>query len=293
MDTAPSSHALSPAELRPLLGRADAPLLLDVRRAARFAESACLLPGARHCAPEQLQHQLAQLASWQPDQRAVVYCVHGHELSQTAAALLRGHGWDARYLQGGIEGGEPGVDAPALIANLRAQDLPRIAKRSDLGVTGAGPSRWVTRERPKIDRIACPWLLRRFIDRDAEFLYVPTAEVFNVAKARHAVAYDIPGAPITHEGPLCSFDALLAAFELRLPALDLLASIVRGADTDRLALAPQSAGLLATSLGFSRLFAHDDQAMLGAMLPVYDALFAWCCDRVAHTDESHHWKPQA
>ena len=280
--------SVTPADLRQLLGRAESPLVLDVRRLPRFQESPRLLPTARYCQPDKLADFVAQY----PPQAVVVYCVYGHEVSQESAAWMRAQGWDARYLQGGIEGGEPGVDAAEFLADLRAQGLPTVTKRSDLGVTGEAASRWVTRERPKIDRIACPWLIRRFVDAPAEFFYVPTQTVFEQAKALQAVAYDISGAPITHEGALCSFDAVLKAFDLKLPALDLLANIVRGADTDCLDLAPQSAGLLATSLGYSRLFATDDHAMLAAMMPVYDALYAWCCDRVAATDEAHNWKPQ-
>ncbi len=164
-------------------------------------------------------------------------------------------------------------------------------KRPDLGVTGEQPSRWITRERPKIDRIACPWLVLRFIDPRAEFFYEPTAQVFEEAKRLNAVAYDIPGAPISHEGELCSFDTLLRAFDLHDAALDLLATIVRGADTDRLDLAPQAAGLLAVSLGLSQLH-QDDHAMLEAALPVYDALYAWCRQAVAGQDEKHNWKPE-
>jgi hypothetical protein len=155
----------------------------------------------------------------------------------------------------------------------------------DLGVTGERPSRWITRERPKIDRIACPWLVLRFIDPRAEFYYVPTDQVFAQAQRLNAVPYDIPGAPITHHWELCSFDALLKAFALDLPALWALARIVRGADTTRLSLAPQSAGLLAISLGLSALYA-DDHAMLNAALPVYDALYAWCRDGKG---ETHGW----
>ena len=161
-----------------------------------------------------------------------------------------------------------------------------------LGAPPELPSRWITRERPKIDRIACPWLIRRFIDPAAEFLYVPKERVFEQAARHHAVAYDIPGAPISHEGERCSFDALQKVFGLHRPALDLLATIVRGADTDRLDLAPQSAGLLAFSLGLSRLH-EDDHAMLAAAMPLYDALYAWCSDRVQGQDEPHNWKPQA
>ena len=167
-----------------------------------------------------------------------------------------------------------------------------MRKRADWGVTGEQASRWITRERPKIDRIACPWLIRRFIDPRAEFFYVPTAQVFSEAARLQAVAYDIPGAPVSHEDERCSFDALLQGFDLHSPALDLLATIVRGADTDRLDLAPQSAGLLALSLGLSRVHASDDLAMLEAAMPMYDALYAWCCDRVRAQDEPHNWKPE-
>jgi hypothetical protein len=152
--------------------------------------------------------------------------------------------------------------------------VQRLAKLG-LPVTPGQPTRWITRERPKIDRIACPWLVRRFIDPRAQFFYVPVDRVFEDAQRLEAVPYDIPGAPIAHDGELCSFDTLLRAFDLRLPALLSLATIVRGADTGRPELAPQSAGLLAFSLGLSRLHA-DDHAMPEAALPVYDALYAWC-----------------
>jgi rhodanese-related sulfurtransferase len=268
VDTALPS--ISPSELAILLGRADAPLILDVRRRSRFDESDRLLPGARYCAPEDVIH----FAADHSPADVVTYCVHGHEVSQDAARALRDVGWNAHYLIGGIDG---------------ASALPRIHKRADLGVTGERPSRWITRERPKIDRIACPWLILRFIDRQAQFFYVPTSQVFDEARRLGAVPYDIEGAPISHAWELCSFDALLAAFDLRDPALDTLAKIVRGADTDRLALAPQAAGLLAVSLGLSRLHA-DDHAMLQAALPLYDALYAWCRDGQG---ETHTWKVHA
>jgi hypothetical protein len=163
-----------------------------------------------------------------------------------------------------------------------------LRKRPDLGVTGEAPSRWITRERPKIDRIACPWLVRRFIDPQAQFFYVPTAQVFDEARRLGAVAYDIPGAPIEHNGELCSFDTLLRAFDLTDPSLLALARIVRGADTGRPELTPQSPGLLAFSLGLSQLHAQDDHAMLEAAMPLYDALYAWC--RAAQ-GETHNWNP--
>jgi hypothetical protein len=139
----------------------------------------------------------------------------------------------------------------------------------------AQPSRWITRARPKIDRVACPWLILRFIDAEAQFFYVPTEQVFAEAQRIGAIPFDLSDAPVTHQGELCSFDALVAAYRLRDPALQALALIVRGADTDRLELAPQSAGLLAISLGLSEIH-RDDQQMLQAALPLYDALYAWC-----------------
>ena len=135
--------------------------------------------------------------------------------------------------------------------------------------------KWVTRERPKIDRIACPWLILRFIDRDAEFLYVPAADVLKVAQDTGATPYDIPGVEMGHVGELCSFDAFLAKYHLDDPALQKLAAIVRGADTSRLDLTPQSAGLHAISLGLSRNFG-DGHEMLRHGMVMYDALYAWC-----------------
>jgi hypothetical protein len=147
--------------------------------------------------------------------------------------------------------------------------------------------KWVTRERPKIDRIACPWLIQRFIDPAAEFLYVPAGEVLRVAAATGATPYDIPGVEMSHVGELCSFDAFLAKHRLDDPALVRLAAIVRGADTSRPELTPQSAGLYAISLGLSRVFA-DDHEMLRHGMVVYDALYAWCRDA---QHETHDWPP--
>ncbi|RST55908.1 chromate resistance protein ChrB domain-containing protein [Variovorax sp. MHTC-1] len=148
--------------------------------------------------------------------------------------------------------------------------------------------KWVTRERPKIDRIACPWLILRFIDREAEFLYVPAPEVLRVAADTGATSYDIPGVEMSHVGDLCSFDAFLAKYRLEEPALHALAEIVRGADTSRLDLTPQSAGLYAISLGLSRVLA-DDHEMLRHGLVMYDALYAWCREG---RDETHNWPPR-
>jgi hypothetical protein len=149
--------------------------------------------------------------------------------------------------------------------------------------------KWVTRERPKIDRIACPWLIVRFIDETPEFLFVPTARVFDTAAETGAVPYDIPGAELSHVGEKCSFDAFLEKYRLADPALAALAPIIRGADTSRLDLTSQSAGLYAISLGLSAMFA-DDHEMLKHGLVVYDALYTWCRSL---RGETHAWPPAA
>jgi len=146
---------------------------------------------------------------------------------------------------------------------------------------------WITRERPKIDRIACPWLIARFIDKEHEFLYVPASEVLTTANAIGAIPYDIPNVELSHVGELCSFDAFLAKYGLDDLALGQLAAIVRGADTSRLDLTPQSAGLYALSLGLSHNFS-DDHEMLKHGLVMYDALYAWCR---ACQAEKHNWPP--
>ncbi len=147
--------------------------------------------------------------------------------------------------------------------------------------------KWITREHPKIDRIACPWLIRRFIEPDAEFLYVPAADVLRIAADTGATPYDIPGVEMSHVGERCSFDAFLAKYHLDDPALRQLALIVRGADTSRLDLTPQSAGLYAISLGLSQTFS-DDHQMLHHGMVMYDALYAWC---KSCQDETHQWPP--
>ena len=254
------------------LRRAVAPLVVDVRKNEAFAASAYLLPGALRRDPL----QVAQWAAELPGANAVlVYCVHGHEVSENTVAALRQRSINASFLQGGIEA-------------WREQSLSLWTKPV------GGSTRWVTRERPKIDRIACPWLIRRFVDASAQFLYVPTEQVAAVAESEVAMAYDV--APqvtrtlFTHEGERCSFDAFIKHYQLGQDAALLrLALIVRGADTDRLDLAPQCAGLLAASLGMARTH-PDDSAMLETMMPVYDALYAWCRDAVVGQDEKHNWK---
>jgi hypothetical protein len=145
--------------------------------------------------------------------------------------------------------------------------------------------KWITRERPKIDRIACPWLITRFVDRDAQFLYVPPGEVIPTASKTGAIPFDVPGVELTHDGELCSFDAILRKYSLTDPALQDLAVIVRGADTGRLDLAPQAAGLLAITLGLSHNI-PDDHEMLRVGLILYDALYSWCRDAKPRAQEA-------
>jgi rhodanese-related sulfurtransferase len=251
------------AALRQSLQSDNPPLVVDVRPKPAFIGARDMIRGA-------LRRDPLRVADWgatlPPAAGVVVYCVHGHEVSQGAARALRGAGIRACYLEDGIEhwreaGGE-------------------LARKP------AGAStRWVTRERPKIDRIACPWLIRRFVDPQAEFLYVPAADVRSVAATRDATPYDIPDVKFSHEGERCSFDAFIEAYRLRDPALEELALIVRGADTARPEIAPQAAGLAAVSIGLSCLV-RDDHEMLEHGMVLYDALYAWCKQG---KDEVHTW----
>jgi rhodanese-related sulfurtransferase len=245
--------SISPADLYRNLGTAKAPLLIDVRRAPAFdADSERIIAAARRL-PE-------DVATWRkalPKGRAVVaYCVHGHEVSQGVALALQNAGFPAAYLEGGIAG-------------WRGRKLPTRQKRD------ASENKWVTREHPKIDRIACPWLVSRFINPDAEFIYVPPNDVAKVAAAISGTPYDIGNVEFGHVGERCSFDAIIRAYEIEDDALDRLATIVRGADTSRPNLTPQGEGLLAISYGLSANF-PDDLEMLRNGLVVYDALYAWC-----------------
>jgi rhodanese-related sulfurtransferase len=261
-----SPYEVSVADLRSQVGTPHAPLLLDVRREAAFAAAPTVIAGALHVAPEAVEAWAADHAR----QSVVVYCVHGHEVSSNAARILRECGYEARVLSGGIAAWSAAGGV--------------LARRGV--VPGApGSSRWVTRERPKIDRIACPWLIQRFIDPAARFLFAPPDQVLQVAQACSATPYDVPDVRFTHRGEQCTFDSLIADFGLSDPALDRLARIVRAADTDRLDLVPQAAGLLAISLGLSHNHA-DDHAMLARAMVLYDALYAWC--RMA-APERHHW----
>ena len=260
--------SVSASALYSRLGTAAAPLVIDVRRTPTYDEDEWMIAGAVRRPPEAVSQWAPELSGCGP---VVVYCAHGLEIGRDTAAVLRGAGIDARFLEGGI-------------AEWAEHKLP--LRRKIAGQSHA----WVTRERPKIDRIACPWLIRRFIDPEASFLFVPTERVFDVVRASGAIAYDIPGAePFSHDGELCSFDAFLKVYGLTDPALDALALIVRGADTGLLELTPQSPGLLALSLGLSANY-QDDHDMLEHGLVMYDAFYAWCRSLQG---ETHNWTPPA
>jgi rhodanese-related sulfurtransferase len=267
----PAFNAISPDKLFRLLGTPACPAIVDVRLDEAFDLDPRLIPGAA-------RRSHIDVPGWAPrleGRSAVVACRHGEEISQGVAALLRHEGIPAEALEGGVSGwaaaGLPMVPASVL--------PPRDAQ---------GRTAWVTRARPKVDRIACPWLIRRFVDPGALFLFVPPADVPGVAERFLAAPFDIEGDGMfwSHRGELCTFDIMVAEFGLgELKALQRLAIIVRGADTARPDLAPQAAGLLAVSLGLSRMYA-DDIAQLDAGMLVYDALYRWCRDAV---DETHDW----
>jgi rhodanese-related sulfurtransferase len=259
--------SISPNKLFATLGTATAPAVIDVRRADDFASATTLIPSAIHRAPDAVEQWRAELAPTRP---VVVYCVRGRETSQGAAAALHAAGIDAAYLEGGISA-------------WTEQQLP--TRRN----IGASPGKWVTRERPKIDRIACPWLIRRFIDPQAEFIYVPPSQVIAVAKEIGGTPYDIEGVQFAHEGERCSFDTILRIYDIKAPPLDHLATIVRGADTSRHDLTPQCGGLFAISLGLSANFS-DDHEMLKHGMVMYDALYTWCRSLQA---ETHNWPAKA
>lgn len=270
-----ASFFISPQELWSRIGTGKAPLIFDVRRRAIYDEAPGLVPTATWREPESYRNWLPSLPA---DRHIAVACRYGHNLSQMVAAELRQRGAHAQVLEGGYqawsEAGLPLVTKSA---------LERFAPKS--------PSLWVTRRLPKIDRVACPWLIRRFIDPDARVLYVEPSEVTNVAKDNGAVPFDIEGVEISHEGPRCSFDTLLKLFGLESNAhLARLALIVRGADTARPDLAPEAAGLQAVSLGLSALAGDDDHGMIERGFMVYDALFAWL--RYASA-ERHNWPAKA
>ena len=223
-----------------------------------------------------------QQRQWAKDYQGrsvVVVCQKGQKLSEGAAAWLRYGGIDAQTLEGGFEAWKKAGEI------LVSTD--KLPPRDEKGRTV-----WVTRTRPKVDRIACPWLIRRFIDPNAVFLFVQPSEVTSVAERFKATPFDIEGVFWSHRGETCTFDTMLEEFGLKSDPLLQLAKIVRGADTARPDLTPQSAGLLAASLGYSRMY-RDDLPQLDAAMALYDAFYRWCRDA---NEETHNWpsaKPKA
>ncbi len=259
-------NRISANELNALIGTADCPLVVDVRREAAFKSAPTRIAGA-------VWHDHMSAERLAGGGEVIVYCVHGHNVSEIAAAKLRQAGAKVRMLEGGIE-------AFAAAGGL-------LVKKGDalpMGSAGA-PSVWVTREPPKIDRIACPWLIRRFIDPFAVFHFVAAEWVKDIAEEVGGTPYDIDGVFWSHRGGVCTFDTMIAEYGLKSAALDTVARIVRGADTARLDLAPEAAGLLAVSLGLSRMY-QNDLEQLEAGMAVYDALFAWARDGQG---ETHNW----
>lgn len=264
----PSPTEITVSQLSRLIGTPSAPVIIDVRIDEDFAEDPDLVPSAfRHP-----HDDIAALAPNLAGQRVVVYCQKGKKISQGAMAILRNQRIDAETLEGGHFAWR---DAGQML--IPAAKIPAPGTE--------GGSIWVTRHRPKIDRMACPWLIRRFIDPRAQFLFVAPGEVLGVADKFDATPFDIEDVFWSHRGDNCTFDTMLDEFTLDSDALKRLAAIVRGADTNRHELAPESAGLLAASLGLSRMY-RDDLEQLDAGMLLYDAFYRWARDA---TDETHDW----
>ena len=263
---------ITAADLSAALHSAAPPVVIDLTRRPLVEERGVIIPTSRL---RDLDEAVAEAVAAAP-RPVVVSCAHGHNRSQGVVARLRERSIPAQALEHGFDG-------------WAAAKLPTV-KRDALGITlGDRPTNWVTRRRPKIDRVACPWLIRRFLDDQARILYVDPDQVLNVANDLGGMAFDLPGAPIEHDGPLCSFDTLIKAFAIDDPAIADLAVIVRGADTSRPDLAPQCAGLLAVALGISARHGDDDHAVLREGLIVYDGLYAW----LRHAREERHNWPRA
>lgn len=259
-----ATNSISPEKLARLIGTPTCPAIVDVR-----PDAVELLPASSRRPAE----TVSEWASTLSDRKVVIACVHGEERSAGVAAILRSEGIDAETLEGGF-------------AAWRQAGLPVVEAAKLPQPDSAGRTVWVTRARPKVDRIACPWLIRRFIDPSAVFLFVAPADVAGVAERFGAAPFDVDGVFWSHRGEMCTFDTMVEEFGLAsIDALTRLAVIVRGADTARPEIAPQAAGLLAASLGLSRMFSDDLEQLEAGML-VYDAFYRWCRDAV---DETHDW----
>jgi rhodanese-related sulfurtransferase len=263
-----SFASISSDKLARLIGTANAPALIDVRTDEDFAADPRLLPGA-------LRRNHEEAANWGGEfsgQPAIVVCLRGQKLAQGTAAWLRHANAAAETLEGGFEGWKA--------SNLPLVPAEKLPKRDARGRTV-----WVTRARPKIDRIACPWLIRRFVDPAAVILFVAPSEVLAVAERFNAAPFDVENVFWSHRGEQCTFDVMVEELGLATPPLQRLATMVRAADTARLDLCPEAAGLLAASLGLSRMF-DDDLEQLAAGMTLYDAFYRWCRDA---SGETHNW----
>ena len=263
-----SPTEITPTQLARLIGTPQAPVVIDVRLDDDFAQDPLMIPAARW-------HRFDEIGTLAPDlagQNVVLYCQKGFKISQGAAAILRARGIAAETLKGGQFAWRD--------AGLPMFDPAKLPPR-----TAQGQSVWVTRHRPKIDRIACPWLIRRFIDPTAQFLFVEPGQVKNVAERFDATPFDVEGGVWSHRDETCTFDTMLSEFGLKSDALERLALIIRGADTNRHDLAPEAAGLLAASLGLSRMYRNDLEQLEAGML-LYDAFYRWARDA---TSETHDW----
>jgi rhodanese-related sulfurtransferase len=263
----PATTLITIQQFSRLVGLPNSPVVVDVRGDDYRADPR-LVPGS-------LRRDYQAIASWGPDYRGksvVVVCQRGQKLSEGTAAWLRHEGIEAQTLEGGFEAWKK---ANELL--VRTDELPPRDQE--------GRTVWVTRSRPKVDRIACPWLIRRFIDPNAVFLFVLPTEVMAVAERFNATPFDIEGVFWSHRADTCTIDTMIEEFGLSSRPLLQLAKIVRGADTARPDLTPQSGGLLAASLGYSRMY-RDDLAQLAAAMGFYDAMYRWCRDATA---ETHNW----
>jgi len=266
-----SFQAISAEKLARLIGTPNAPVLVDVRIDEHFDADPRLIPGS-------FRRSHKTSAEWAHDYRGqdvVVICQQGLKLSEGAAAWLRQSGAPSEVLEGGY-------------VAWRELKLPLVPQARLPKTDPQGRTVWVTRSRPKIDRIACPWLIRRMIDPQAVFLFVAPSEVQAVGERFDATPFDIENVFWSHRGDRCTFDVMIEEFGLASEPLNRLATIVRAADTGRLDLAPEAPGLLAASLGLSRIYT-DDLAQLEAGMLLYDAFYRWCRDA---TGETHNWPNQ-
>jgi rhodanese-related sulfurtransferase len=264
----PSINSISVNQLARLIGTPKCPRLIDVRIDDDFALDPRFIPTS-----ERRAHR--DVGEWAPSvekRPVVVICQRGEKLSHGTAAWLRHDGVPAENLEGGFEA-------------WQKAGLPLVPSDKLPARDAAGRTVWVTRERPKIDRIACPWLIRRFVDRNAVFLFTKASEVALVADRFGAAPFDIEGVHWSHRGERCTFDVMAEEFGLTTDAMQRLATMVRAADTARLDLVPEAHGLLAASLGLSRMY-DDDLQQLDAGMTLYDAFFLWCRDA---SDETHNW----